>query len=62
MTYSESYFPDSPRKYFDPHDTRIAFSMEHSNSGDKFYIVTLDGNSKNVMMIFSGVIFKYVER
>ena len=61
MTYSERFYPDSPKKYHDNYDTRIAFSMEHSNSGDKFYIVTLDSNSKNVMMIFSGVIFKYVE-
>ena len=61
MTYSESYFPDSPRKYFDPHDTRIAFSMEHSNSGDKFYVVTLDSDPTIIVMILSGVIFKYVE-
>lgn len=58
MTYSVQFFPDSPNKYLDSHDTRIAFSMEHSNPGDVFYLVTLDIDPKNVRMIFSGVIFK----
>ena len=62
MSYSEQFYPDSPKKYLDSHDTRIAFSMEHSNKGDLFYVVTLDSNPDKVPMIFSGVIFKYEDR
>ena len=62
MTYSVQFYPDSINKYPDSHDTRIAFSMEHSNPGDVFYLVTLDTDPKNVIMIFSGVIFKYEDK
>ena len=62
MSYSVQFFPDSPNKYLDSHDTRIAFSMEHSNPGDVFYLVTLDTDPKNARMIFSGVIFKYEDK
>ena len=62
MNYSVQFYPDSSKKYHDFDDTRIAFSMEHSNPGDVFYLVTLDTDPKNVRMIFSGVIFKYEDK
>ena len=62
MSYSVQFFPDSPKKYLDSYDTRIAFSMEHSNPGNVFYLVTLDTDPKNIRMIFSGIIFKYEDK
>lgn len=42
--------------------TRLEFSGNHSNKGDTFYIVTFDENPDDVVLVYSGVIFKYEDR
>lgn len=39
--------------------TRLEFSGNHSNKGDIFYVVTLDEAPDNIVLAYSGVIFKY---
>lgn len=40
-------------------ETRLSFSVNHSNKGDLFYVVTLDKKPDEIVLIYSGVIFKY---
>lgn len=43
-------------------ETRIVFSVTHSNPGDTFYVVTLDKDPIKPVLVYSGVLFKLDNR
>ena len=43
-------------------ETRIVFSITHSNPGDTFYLVTFDKDPTKPVLIYSGVLFKLEQR
>ncbi len=43
-------------------DTRLIFSLNHSNGGDVFYLVSLKKSPNKLLKIYHSAIFKYEER
>lgn len=43
-------------------DTRLIFSLNHSNEGDVFYLVSLKKSPNKLLKIYHSAIFKYEER
>ena len=43
-------------------ESRIVFSVTHSNPGDTFYVVTLDKDPSKPVLVYSGVLFKLDNR